>query len=196
MRLRRFILVGVLCGLSLVRLGYAQEPCVTTLQSVWTQIKSVSAQQTASVVNTLLDTHYSFDTFAQIALQDHWATWSREQQTTFVSVFHNALRNRLAHAVVGLSKRASFDILRTQRDAQHTTVSINAKDALHTVPIDLIFTSSCQLYDLSLEGALLSRQYRGQFNRVLRLEGFAGLIMKLRQAATQGDAYAQSSTVR
>lgn len=148
------------------------------------------------MVTTLLDTHYSFDTFAQVALQDHWATWSREQQSTFVSVFHNALRNRLVHTVIGLSKQASFDVLRTQRDTQHTTVSINAKDALQSVPIDLIFTPSCQLYDLSLDGALLSRQYRGQFNRVLRQEGFAGLITKLRQAATQGDAYAQSSTVR
>ncbi len=121
--------------------------------------------------------------------------WSPIQRASFLAVFQQALRERLTQSVVRLSEGVRFQILGVERHTDHVVVKLQGHDAQHAVAIDLTFTPTCKLYDLAVQDALLSRQYRGQFNRVLRQEGFAGLMAKLRNSIEQGGNYARASTV-
>ncbi len=135
---------------------------------------------------------HSFDirAFAQRCLVDHWTALTDDQRSEFVDLFSKTLRAKLADA---LSKRIKGRVLNytvgtAKAGAQRGIVEVAARVAVDGERIDLTYylkrsTDGYRLVDYDVGGALLSRNYRGQFNYLMRNYGYAGMIERMRQKA-------------
>ena len=131
-------------------------------------------------------------TFAKRCMVDHWDDLSGEQRAEFIEVFTVNLRGQLAKMLKKISKGRKFTYT-------IDTLTHNKKEGFVRVPVrvvagdvDLNFryfvvktSEGYRLADYEVDGILLSRNYRGQFNYMMRKYGFDGLLAKMR-AKQQG----------
>jgi len=124
--------------------------------------------------------------FARRCMVDHWSALSPSQRDEFVEVFSSVLRRRLERLESKGSGREGFayKVGRAVKDAGGATrvpASVTADGATVEFVYYLVNDGGdYRLVDYEVEGAMLSRQYRGQFNRIMRKRGYEGLMDRLR----------------
>jgi len=130
---------------------------------------------------------FDMPTFAKRCMIDHWDDLSDEQRAEFMDVFAANLRGQLARMMRRVGGRGDFSY-------KIGTVTTGRDDGLVDVPVrvvvgdvDLRFRyfvvktdKGYRLADYEIDGVLLSRNYRGQFNYMIRKYGFDSLIAKMR----------------
>ena len=138
--------------------------------------------------------------FAQRCLADHWATLTEEQRAEFIDLFSRTLRAKMDEA---LSKRVTgkavrFAIGSPKRPDKEGIIEVPADIFIDGNSVRLTYylikwAGGYRLVDYDAEGALLSRNYRGQFNYLIRNYGYAGMIERIRQKAEAQAARSQIS---
>lgn len=129
---------------------------------------------------------FEFDLFANKTTIDFNKKLSAKEYKEFKEVFsklmlHNMVRN--ASRISGKkAKKVQYHL--KQKSPKESVVSV-AGQAEHG-DFKMEFTVSkpnkaWRITDISIEGVLLSRNYRGQFNRIFREEGLKGLTSRMRK---------------
>lgn len=165
----------------------AAEGPVGVIEDLWRQIRSSSslADETSRerFIQDALRSHYDFQAFYQTALQDHWASWSDEQKQGFAARFETLFLQSLTRKIARLPKSGGELVAGpTTGGNDRAVVHFTGKKGDKEARFQVFFIrkgSEWKIYDVEVEGVLLSRNYRGQFNRILRNEDYSGLIAKL-----------------
>ena len=133
-------------------------------------------------VRQQLQGHFDFEAFYEVASQDFWHTWSDEQKKNFASRFETLFLKSLAGK---FQKAFSPSISLGPRPAEisgqraRQTFKVTKGDQSVSFTVHLIRRESgWKIYDVEFEEILVSRNYRAQFNRILRNEGYPGLIAR------------------
>jgi phospholipid transport system substrate-binding protein len=179
------ILIGVIFILLSSETLHAGTP-VDTIQGLWKEIQSYLNDVSVSreeFIKSALRRHYDFDTFYETALQDHWPSWSDSQKRDFAARFENLFLQSLTKKITRLPKSgAELLAAPATLTGARAVVSFTGKKGEKQAQFKVFFTqkdSEWKIYDVEVEGVLLSRNYRGQFNRILRNENYSGLITRL-----------------
>lgn len=140
----------------------------------------IVSQESVDMVMGLFD----FDRFFQRISQDIRQEMSPDEFKKLKEVFKKLFVENMAKKGLKLSDKQlqSMRYRAGAKTALESNVILHGKWDNREVEIQFTLASvagSWKLVDLSVEGALLSRQYRSQFNRVFRKEGFDGLIGKI-----------------
>lgn len=132
-----------------------------------------------------IEKFYDFKTLFQIATQDFSDQLTSDQYDKLSEIFSEVMRQNIKnkyHKLYGKNfGKRNYQI--KEKNKNQTTIAIFGK--YEDTNIEMKFTlipseSSWKIIDLEVEGALLSRQYRGQFNRIFRNEGAEGLEKRMR----------------
>jgi phospholipid transport system substrate-binding protein len=142
-----------------------------------------SRLQVRDAVNTLID----FQHLAQGALSNHWLARSALEQTEFVAVFSDVVeRNYVKQLQENINYSLEYRKQTVRKDrAQVLTVGRIERDGrpeeveieYHLRRVD----SRWMAYDVVTDGVSVMRNYRSQFNRIIRKDGYSALIQKLRR---------------
>lgn len=129
--------------------------------------------------------YYDFGGLFDLASQDFQAALAPDQAQRLRTLFVDLLTRRMARKADRLGgknlQNPDYALLKGRKDGEFTVV---LKGTLRgrSVRLEFVLVPHAEVYkivDLSVEGALLSRNYRGQFNRIFRSEGVDGLEKRL-----------------
>lgn len=137
------------------------------------------------------DALLDYSAFAQDSLEEDWGKLSEKERSDFQALlktlvqrsYTKNLRNTLDYNIVfkGESKAKKGELVQTV--AKHKTdprkESISIDYLVHQVG------GSFRVYDIITEGESLVKNYKSQFRRVIKKEGFSGLIERMRAKAAE-----------
>jgi phospholipid transport system substrate-binding protein len=152
--------------------------------------------QTESVrkVETIFDSMLDYDALAQRSLRDHWAARSeverREFQDTLKRLVQRAYRKNLdrtaAYDVRFEGETRADDAFLVRTVAQSRT---NARE--EPISIDYVVRKiggAWRIQDIVTEGSSLVNNYHQQFNRIIKKDGFAELLRRMKNKLETGSS--------
>lgn len=169
--------------------GDSAENFVRDRQSELTQlVKGNESKKIETVFDSILD----YDALAQGSLRDHWSTRSDTEKKEFQDVlkqlvqrtYRKNLDRTLGYEVRfdGESREAETFVVRTvaqnKRNAREEPIAIDY--VVHRVG------SAWRIKDIVTEGSSLVGNYNQQFNRIIKKDGFAELMKKMRNKLASG----------
>lgn len=148
-------------------------------------------QQIASVLDGMLD----YDRLARESLSQHWSSLDGGQQKDFTELlkklvqrnYERNIKNIQGYAVeyLGESPSGSSVIVVKTRAASKT----NAREQPVEIDYRLEQTGDAyRVFDIVTEGSSLVSNYRSQFNRIIRKDGYDALVKRLQDKLAQGEA--------
>ncbi len=151
----------------------------TSLSQLDTSLNEIPPQTIFTILN-LFDYDIFFDKIVQDIRDKLHSAEFEDIKTTFRSLF----AKHIAKKGVRFSDKR-LDHIRfvlTKKDPGESVVTLKGKTGQTDVAIEFMIKKEGNFWkikDISVNGANLSRQYRGQFNRIFRQEGFTGLISRM-----------------
>lgn len=159
------------------------------LKSLWGDVQRLSHEPNPSLraeqVRSLLRSHYDFESFYATALQDYWPQWSEAQRKDFSGRFEGVFLDSLVRKLTRLPQGGVEMTFESQRiSGDHAEVRLKGVKGTKHVGFQVFFMKrdgEWKICDVDIAGALLSRNYRGQFNHILRTQSYDALLAKLDQ---------------
>ena len=130
--------------------------------------------------------YYDFSALFDRASKDFRTSLTVEQSERLKALFTDLLTKRMiqkAHRLIGKDLKNPQYSLKGQQGGE-ATVLVRGTLGQRAVKLEFTVVSKRDVYkivDLAVSGALLSRNYQGQFNRIFRVEGAEGLEKRMRQ---------------
>jgi phospholipid transport system substrate-binding protein len=144
-------------------------------------------------IQGLFDEMLDYQALAEASLGDEWAARSDAEKAQFSDVLKQLVRKAYEK---NLKKTAKFQIDYTGEEAGAggTLVKTKATDASNAreEPIEISFKmaqagGAWKVQDIITEGASLVRNYRVQFTKIVKKDGFPALIKKMQDKLAKGD---------
>jgi len=149
---------------------------------------ATTKKKLASLFDEMLD----YDTLAEASLGKHWGALSSEQKQEFTSVLKGLVQRAYRK---NLSKTLSYEVkyLGQQPAKNGTLVRTRAQSKTDNreepVSIDYVLhrvDGKWRVFDIVTEGSSLVRNYRSQFNRVIKKKGFDELLRRMKKKLAKG----------
>jgi len=184
------ILTVILAVFSVPALGVAQTgPAGRYLEGQHEQVKRIlsrgadgSSAEIAAIVSGLLD----FEKVSEAALGDHWTERSAEERTEFVGLLRTLVeRNYQSQLETTQSYEIRYGTEQTQGAVVvvETTARSTENRRAPEVGIDYHMKrvgNRWMVEDVVTDGVSMVRNYRNQFNRIIRRDGWSGLLDRMR----------------
>jgi len=145
-------------------------------------------QRLSAVIGQLLD----YDELARRSLSRHWAEHSAAEQREFSSLLRQLVERSYRS---NLESTLGYDVRYLGAEAQGTDVLVRTTARSRTnrrqpaIAIDYALhrkDGRWQVFDVWTDGVSLVENYRSQFNRIIRREGWDALLQKMRDRITSG----------
>lgn len=137
------------------------------------------------------DALLDYSAFARDSLDDEWQKLSEKERADFQALlktliqrsYTKNLRNTLDYNIIfkGASSAKKGELVQTV--AKHKT-----DPRKESISIDYLVhqaDGSFRVYDIITEGESLVKNYKSQFRRVIKKEGFSGLLERMRTKAAE-----------
>lgn len=134
--------------------------------------------------------NFDSDRMAQAALGQYCEQLSREEQDEFKIVFRELFLDSYTNMVLNFLKEETIAYGGEYTDRDQVTVKTTIRSGDQDIPVDYCLAKTGERYvvrDVTAEGVSMVDNYQRTFSRVMKQEGYQGLIrrMKLQQQATR-----------
>lgn len=144
-------------------------------------------------VDAAFDEMLDYDTLAKESLGKHWDGLKDEQKKDFRDVLKRLVRNAYRK---NLKKTLDYDVsYKGASDAKagklvRTVAKSKNNKREEPVSIDYVVhkvKGKWRVFDIVTEGSSLTRNYKSQFNRVIKKKGFDELLSRMKKKAAKED---------
>jgi len=145
------------------------------------------AEEKRSVLQKVIGQRFDYEEMGKRTLGLHWRNLDEGQQKEFVLLFQDFLSNTYAGNVDGYSGE-QVEYLKERRKGDFAEVQTKVMSPKIEVPLDYRLmrkSSRWMVYDVVIDGVSLVKNFRGQFNRIIKGSSFQGLLDKLRDKTTK-----------
>lgn len=187
------LLVSIALAAPLAQAANAQD-FVRTKHSELTQlVKKAKSNSDEKKVENAFDQVLDYDTLARESLREFWAERSPEERAEFEAVLTKLVRGAYRKS---LKKIGSFEVEykgEAKGDAGQIvrTVAKNRTNPREEpVSIDYVVAENggqWKIVDIVTEGSSLVGNYRSQFRRIIKKQGFPELIRRMKVKVEKGD---------
>jgi phospholipid transport system substrate-binding protein len=132
----------------------------------------------------VVDERFDFEEITKRSLATHWKKRTPEEKREFVSLFHNLLEKTYMKRIEAYEGEK---IIYTDEEIEngYSSVKIKIVSRKNTEAL-IIFrlhrkNAEWRIYDVVIEGISLVKNYRTQFNQIIRSKSYDELITKLRE---------------
>lgn len=125
---------------------------------------------------------FDYAEMSKRALAAHWTSLSMEQRAEFVALFKSFLSDRYAGKIEGYSGE-KVQYLGERVEGQYAEVRTRLISSKVEIPMDYRLINKggrWQAYDIVADGVSLVKNYRSQFDKIIRLESYEELTVRLR----------------
>ena len=126
---------------------------------------------------------FDYAEMSKRALATYWAPLSEAQRGEFVEVFKNFLSDRYAEKIEGYSGE-QVRYLSERIEGTYAEVRTGLQSEKTTIPMDyrlFLKEGRWHAYDIIVDGVSLVKNYRSQFQKIIRESSYHELVKKLRE---------------
>lgn len=161
----------------------------TTINQVIHILEDESMKQPTRVaerrrrLEQVIAARFSYEEMSKRTLAAQWNRLTEAEQREFVDLFRSFLSDRYADKIEGYGGE---DIHYLGERIEGTYVEVRTKivsDRLE-IPMDyrlMTLSAEWRVYDVIIDGVSLVRNYRGQFEKIIRQSSYAELVRRLRE---------------
>lgn len=164
-----------------------QVEMTTTLDSIIAIVESNPADSQKEIrrqkLRELINPRFNFAEMSRRALGTSWNDITEAEQQDFVTVFSTLLA-RTYLSKIETVKKGMVEVVSESVEGSKAIVKTKVESKGDTFPIDyklLLEEGHWKVYDVIVENIGLVANYRNEFSGIIRKDGFAGLMTKLRE---------------
>lgn len=127
--------------------------------------------------------NFDSDRMAREALGRYCKDLSKEKQEEFKSVFQELFLNSYSTMVLNFLKEETVAYGGEYEDRNQVTVKTTIRSGDQDIPVDYYLTKTGEKYvvkDVMAEGVSMVGNYKEAFSRVIKQEGYEGLLKRMR----------------
>lgn len=135
------------------------------------------------MLEEVIATRFDYVEMSKRALAAYWVPLTAAERTEFVEVFKKFLSDRYAEKIEGYSGQQVV-YLSERIEGSYAEVRSELRSEKTTIPLDyrlLLKEGRWHAYDLVADGVSLVKNYRSQFQQVIRDSSYQELVKKLRE---------------
>ncbi len=150
------------------------------------EVRSFLASKDAVKANSVFAEKMDMAKFGQRCLADHWSEFSDEEISLYLKFLEAGIKKRISERTIFAPDGSHFSLkLKSSKkdEGQITRLESLLETRGRNLNLAIFLVrreGELKVADYELDGALLSRSYRGQFNYLIRKYGKAGFLEKLR----------------
>lgn len=136
-------------------------------------------------LEAIIAQRFDYEEMAKRALAREWKKLSAEKQQEFVVLFQQFLTQSYAGNIDGYSGQ-QVEYLKERLKGDFAEVQTKVVSPKTQIPLDyrlLKKNDKWGVYDVIIDGVSLTKNYRGQFSRIIKSSSFEALLDKLRSKA-------------
>lgn len=157
------------------------------------EIHSALDNGNARGANMLFVKYFDMQKFGRLCLIDHWDEFSDQERADYTDLLGKNIMKRMGEKMLFTKDDRNFK-LQVKRITRRRDRTVEVRNMLkvHKGDFELVLhllpaKNGYRMYDYELEGALLSRNYQGHFNYMIRKYGKAGFLAKLKERSVVSD---------
>lgn len=139
--------------------------------------------------------HFDYMEMSKRALAAHWTPLTVGERAEFVELFKSFLSDRYAEKIEGYSGQQVF-YLSERIEGNFAEVRTELRSSKVEIPMDYrlhMKDGTWHAYDLVVDGVSLVKNYRSQFEKIIRSSSYQELVRRLRERTVEEDKKKQSS---
>ncbi len=192
-RLLAVMAAGILAGWGLSPAGaWAGAPTDAVKSTVSQVIKTLEdaelkkpgrAEERRKALESIIGERFNYSEMAKRALGAQWGKLQDKDRKEFVDLFQRLLSASYADKIEGYTgEQVSY--LSERKEENYAEVRTKVSSGKAEIPLDYRMISNSdewRVYDIVIDGVSLVKNYRGQFEKILRESSYPDLVDKLRQ---------------
>jgi phospholipid transport system substrate-binding protein len=135
------------------------------------------------MLEEVIATRFDYAEMSRRALSAYWAPLTEAQRAEFVQVFKSFLSGGYAEKIEGYSGE-QVRYLSERTEGTYAEVRTALQSGKTTIPMDyrlFLKEGRWYAYDIIVDGISLVRNYRSQFQKIIRESSYQELVKKLRE---------------
>lgn len=182
-------------ALWLVTAGEARESPTHTVRTTVNQVirilddptmkQSARLSQRRQLLEDVIGARFNYEEMSKRTLTTQWKLLKPQERAEFVKLFRSFLSDRYADKIEGYAGE-DIQYLSERIDGLYAEVRTRIVSDKLEIPMDyrlLEVSGEWLVYDMIIDGVSLVRNYRGQFDKVIRDASYAELLRRLRARA-------------
>ncbi|MBM4123474.1 MAG: ABC transporter substrate-binding protein [Nitrospira sp.] len=144
------------------------------------------SEKRRKLVEEAVGQRFDYEELSKRALAAQWPKLSQAERQEFVDLFKSLLSNTYGDKVEGYSGE-QVHYLKERLEGAYAEVQTKVVSSKTELPLDyrlLKKSDDWRIYDVIIDGVSLVKNYRGQFERIIKTESYAALVDKLRKKST------------
>jgi phospholipid transport system substrate-binding protein len=147
------------------------------------------------MLEEVIASRFDYAEMSKRALAAHWIPLTSAERAEFVEVFKSFLSDRYAEKIEGYSGEEVL-YLSERAEGTYAEVRTELRSSKVAIPMDyrlFLKQEKWYAYDIIADGVSLVKNYRSQFEKVIRTDSYQELVRRLRErtitekkGATQG----------
>ena len=143
--------------------------------------------QLKDTIRAMLD----FDELARRSLRKHWDARTPSERVEFTNLLKDLIeRNYISQLKTNLDYKLSYGEASARGDKAKVLTTVTTEKNRRTSEIVIEYKmrkvkSRWMVYDVITDGVSIVRNYRSQFNRIIRKKSYQALVDKMRKVAQQ-----------
>ena len=145
--------------------------------------KPEKAQERRLLLEKVVGERFSYEEMSKRALSAHWQNLNDKERKEFVDLFKTFLSNSYADRITGYSGE-QVQYLNERLEQGYAEVRTKVVSGKSEIPLDyrmLNKDGDWRVYDVVIDGVSLVKNYRGQFDKIIRTSSYADLVEKLKK---------------
>lgn len=177
-------IISLVLAISFSHISTANEGVIDSAKAMWKIVNGLQSTTSCSEIENLLSKNFNIDHFSELALYKFWPQWSDLQRSEFRKEFISRLSRQIKSGLKKNYKRSRVVFSTKTNDGHLAEIQATTKHDGKPLTLDIFLINEdgrWLVYDLNVEGANLIRNYRAEFNKIMRLYGYNGLIERMKR---------------
>ena len=185
-------LVALTCSIAFGASGQISESPTEAVRSTLTEVFRILEDENLKdpakliprrhMLEEVIASHFDYTEMSKRALAAHWVPLTTGERAEFVQLFKSFLSDRYAEKIESYSGQHVF-YLSERIEGTHAEVRTELRSGKVEIPMDYrlhVNDGTWQAYDLILDGISLVKNYRSQFDKIIRFDSYEELVRRLR----------------
>ena len=164
----------------------------TTITKVFRILEDETLKDSAKLIlrrhmlEEVIASHFDYAEMSKRALASHWTPLTAGERTEFVELFKSFLSDRYAEKIESYSGE-HIVYLSERIEGNYAEVRTEIRSTKVDIPMDyrlLMRDGTWHAYDLIVDGVSLVKNYRSQFETIIRSNSYHELLRRLRDRTT------------
>jgi phospholipid transport system substrate-binding protein len=141
------------------------------------------------MLEEVIASHFDYTEMSKRALAAHWVPLTAGERAEFVELFKSFLSDRYADKIEGYSGEQVF-YLSERIEGNYAEVRTELRSTKVEIPMDYrlhLKDGAWHGYDIVADGVSLVKNYRSQFDKIIRTSSYQELVRRLRERTVGED---------